>query len=101
MSKKEYDAKKQKANKVNEFLNQPIEKQAKQIQLKLNAANKKEEVKEDVIVASEINKNDSISIIQPQDNLLIKQEEVDINKIDKEVEVEEKNIQKEDIEKSL
>ena len=99
--KKEYDAKKEKANKVNEFLNQPIEKQAKQIQLKLNTANKKEEVKEDVIVANEISKNDSISIIQPQDNLLIKQEEVDINKVDKEVKVEEKNIEKEDIEKTL
>lgn len=98
--KKQYDEKKKYVDKINEFLMQPKEKQEKQIQLKLKEANK-QEVKEDVIVASEISKNDSISIVKPEDNFLIKQEEVDINKIDKEVEVEEKNIQKEDIEKSL
>ena len=98
--KKQYDEKKKYVDKINEFLMQPKEKQEKQIQLKLKEANK-QEVKEDVIVASEISKNDSISIVKPEDNFLIKQEEVDINKIDKEVEVEEKNIQKEDIEKTL
>lgn len=102
--KLKYSEEKRKAREVNKFVLKDPKDQAKLVKEKQEALEKEQLAKQqEVIVANEVSNNVSASIpnLIEENNNLIKKEEVEINKPQKEVEEKEKKAAIQDIEKEM